>query len=123
MGPVGDDAMAAAADVVRAHDALVGMAYPRATIGDVAAEWGRIREAMGRLAGALEASGAAGDTASALAGHAERYLSGYDFTRELGLIAATYAADTARIRAIGLKIAESLGERGMMDDLRGAAGG
>lgn len=111
----------AAADAVRAHDALVAMDYSRATIGDVAAEWGRIREALKRLGGALEAG--SGDTASSLAAHAARYLSGYAFSRELGLIAATYGEDKARIRAIGLKIAESLDDCGMLADLRGAANG
>lgn len=123
MAPLGEDARRAAADVVRAHDALAGMDYPRASVADVAAEWGRIRASVRRLDGALGDAGGSGDTAAALAGHARRYLSGYDFSRELGLIAATYGGDTARIRAIGLKIAESLGDCGMLADLRGAAGG
>jgi len=121
MAPLGEDARRAAADAVRAHDTLAGMDYSRATIGDVAAEWGRMREAVRRLGGALEAD--SGDTASSLAAHAARYLSGYAFSRELGLIAATYGEDRARVRAIGLKIAESLADCGMVSDLREAADG
>lgn len=121
MAALGGDARRAAADAVRAHDALLGMDYSSATVGDVAAEWGRMRGAVKRLADAL--GGDSGDTAASLAAHARRYLSGYEFSRELGLIAATYAGDAARVRAIGLKIAESLSDRGMVSDLRGAAGG
>lgn len=121
MTAVEGDARRAAGDAVRAHDALVGMDYSSATIGDVAAEWGRIRDAVRRLGDALEAD--TGDTAASLAAHARRYLAGYAFSRELGLIAATYGGDSARVRAIGLKIAESLSDRGMISDLRGAAHG
>lgn len=121
MRGVGGDARRAAADAVRAHDALVAMDYSQATIGDVAAEWGRMREAVRRLGAAL--GGDSGDTASSLAAHSARYLSGYAFSRELGLIAATYGEDKARVRAIGLKIAESLADGGMLADLRGAADG
>ena len=123
MPAISGGACEAAADIVRSHGTLLGMNYGRAGVRGVTAEWDRICAAMGSLRESLAAEGSAGDTASALRAHTERYLAGYAFSRELALIAETYAGDPARIRSIALKIAESLEDGGMMDDLRGVADG
>ncbi len=123
MSVIGEGTVAAAADAVRAHDALLGMNYAKAGVRGVAAEWDRICAAMAALLDTLAADKSTGDTASSLRAHAGRYTSGYSFSRELGLIAETYAGDPARTRAIALKIAESLEDKGFMEMLRDVADG
>ncbi len=123
MSVISEGTVAAAADAVRAHDALLGMNYAKAGVHGVAAEWDHICAAMAALLESLAADRSAGDTTTSLRAHAGRYTSGYSFSRELDLIAETYAGDPARTRAIALKIVESLEDRGFIGLLRDVADG
>lgn len=113
MRDVDSQALDAIREIVASHDALATMNYKTAELGTIATHWSRVCSAMRDLEAAFEASGTSSDTDQRLLAHARRYISDYDFGRELDMIGRLYAGDPARLRGIGLKIVESLEERGL----------
>ena len=113
MHDLGDEAVAAIRTIIKSYDALVSMNYKKARLEDIASQWDVIRHTMPKISDAMGACGS-DDTSRSIRAHARRYAACYDFARELDTIAGLYAEDTDRLRAIGLKISESLEDKGLI---------
>ena len=109
-----DDALGPVRDVLGSYAALAGDNYGRITLDDVSGHWCRIRSAMSEVCRVGPGAGLRNEDARQLRAHAERYCAGYDFGPELETLGGLYAEDAARVRAIGLKIASSLEEKGLI---------
>lgn len=97
--------------IVVSYDILTKTNYKKTEFDLIGMQWSTIKTTMHDLIRTIDADN---DTSQRLLIHARRYLASYDFEREIDTLDGLYADDSERLRSIGLKMAESLEDKGLI---------
>ena len=93
------------------YDTIEGLGDKPGDLEVINREWHRINGLLGTLAARLDSAGNSSDLLVSILGMARYYTGNYYFGRELETMADLYSDDPGRLKAMRLKIIESLQDR------------